>query len=390
MSPRLSSLFLATAILAGAASVGCAANSRPIPSDGGTDTSVPPMDADTDSARPDTGPGDGGADGGDAGDDCECPTLPACATTPANEPTFAPEGTAYADQLMSVIACANTTIDAALYQTTWPCIAQALSAKLVANPELQMRLVIDDDRCPLLPDGSRDCPLSLIAGSPRVTIVDDDRSALMHHKFMIVDGNRVWVSSGNMSRTSFCTDMNNAIVIDQAEIVAGYQASFDQMFGGDFSPQPEAPPVTGGNYTLYTSPISPASSPSPWFDDLIAAIDAAEMKVEVMISSWTRTEVSDALVRARGRGVTVRALVRSLYVDDAPALALIAAGIEVRHGNVHSKVAIIDDQIVVTGSPNWSANAWSNSEASLWIDDASIAAQYTAELDRAWPTAAMP
>ncbi len=61
-----------------------------------------------------------------------------------------------------------------------------------------------------------------------------------------------------------------------------------------------------------------------------------------------------------------------------------------RHGNVHSKVAVIDDRLVVTGSPNWSMNAWSNSEASLFIDDAAVAAAYTAELARGWPIAMTP
>jgi phosphatidylserine/phosphatidylglycerophosphate/cardiolipin synthase-like enzyme len=56
---------------------------------------------------------------------------------------------------------------------------------------------------------------------------------------------------------------------------------------------------------------------------------------------------------------------------------------------MHSKVAIIDD-LVVTGSPNWSMNAWSNNEAALFIADAAVADAYAAELDGAWDTASVP
>ncbi|RLB51911.1 MAG: hypothetical protein DRJ42_16010 [Deltaproteobacteria bacterium] len=375
---------------------GCASNTNPPP---GEDTGVAmdaapdtaPTDGGTDSAPPeDVGPGDTSTPPPDAEPACACPPLPACATPAADSPVFTPTGSEYIDQLFGVLACADTTLDAALYRTSWDCVVDAFETKLADDADLVVRLVIDDDQCPLLAGGVRDCPLARIATHPRVTIVDDDRSAFMHHKFIVADGARVWVSSGNMTRTSFCTDMNNSLVVEQAEIVAGYAAHFEEMFAGTFSPQPAEAPVTGGTYTLYTSPRTPSTSPSPWFDALVAAIDASTTSVDVMISAWTRTEVSDALVRARGRGVTIRALVRTSYVDDPPAMALIAAGAEVRHGNVHSKVAIIDGHLVATGSPNWSANAWSNSEASLWVDDASVAAAYTAELDRALPLASLP
>ena len=48
---------------------------------------------------------------------------------------------------------------------------------------------------------------------------------------------------------------------------------------------------------------------------------------------------------------------------------------------------IIDGATVVTGSANWSENAWSNNENSLWITDTTIAAAFTAEFDAAYATA---
>jgi phosphatidylserine/phosphatidylglycerophosphate/cardiolipin synthase-like enzyme len=51
---------------------------------------------------------------------------------------------------------------------------------------------------------------------------------------------------------------------------------------------------------------------------------------------------------------------------------------------------IVDGARVITGSPNWSENAWGNNEASLWIASATTAAAYTAEVDRVFAGASPP
>jgi len=114
---------------------------------------------------------------------------------------------------------------------------------------------------------------------------------------------------------------------------------------------------------------------------MVAAIDGARTSVEVMIFAWTRTEISDALVAAHERGVNVRGVVAGSYADDAPAQALLSAGIDIRVASVHSKVMIVDAATVITGSANWSANAWSNNENSLWITDSMAAAAYLADFE---------
>ena len=59
---------------------------------------------------------------------------------------------------------------------------------------------------------------------------------------------------------------------------------------------------------------------------------------------------------------------------------MISGGVSVRFGDVHHKVAVIDE-LVIAGSANWSRSAWSNNENSLWIADASVADLYRTEVD---------
>lgn len=326
----------------------------------------------------------------DAGRSCVCPTLPATCTPPALDAPSFTTGGALLGQLMGLISCADTSLHAALYETLWTCLPDAILARLAAAPALTVQLVYDDETCPRV-GGTLMCPLARLDGHPRVSMLPDARSALMHHKFFVVDGERVWVGSANGSEQSYCRDANDAVVVGEPAIVEAFEGEFQRMFRDHaFGPIVASSPVTAGRYAAYFSPRSPTSSPARWFTDMVGAVAEARTSVDFVISAWTRTELSDAMIAARMRGVAVRGIVSHMYLDDAPAMALLAAGVPVRAGNVHSKLLIIDGQTVITGSANWSAAAWANNENSLWIRDASAAAAYGEYFTRQYGAATTP
>lgn len=359
----------------GGGAVDAATDTRPPPADGSPDGSSPDagMDAAADADLPDTDVPDADA----APPPCDCPPFPTvCAAPDVTVPAFTPDAAAMAAQLFDVIACAETSLELAIYEAQWECLGAGLDAALAATPDLTLTLVVDDDECPL-----GDCFADTLVPADRVTVVRDERSALMHHKFVIADGARLWVSSANLTRRSFCTDHNNALVVEEADIVTRYGEVFTRMVDGIFGPVTPESPVTAGEYQAYFSPESPASEAAPWLTAMVAAIDASNTSIDVMISAFTRTEVSDALIAADTRGVVVRVVVSHLFANDAPAQALFAAGIDVRRDNVHDKVMVIDGATVITGSANWSMNAWSNNENQLWVTNSAIATAFTAEVD---------
>ncbi len=340
-------------------------------------------------ARADTGVATGPSpDAGPAPGLCACPATPrVCVPPAADAPIFSFADDALVAQLAAVIGCANRTLQLALYETSWGCIVDHVANRLAENRDLQVQLVIDDDRCPVL-DGQRTCPWGRLADHPRVTIVDDARSAYMHHKMVIADGARVWLSSANMTINSFCNDVNDGLVLEDRDTVAALVAEFDRLYlDRDFGPLVDSEPLESGPYTVRFSPVSPISAPSPWFDALLASIDAATRSVDVMIYALTRDEIAEALTRARSRGVAVRVLVHSQYAGEHPATLLRDARVELRVARVHTKAAIIDGRTVFTGSANWSANSWANNELSLTIEDPSIASKYTAAFERTFSAA---
>lgn len=334
-----------------------------LPADAGPrDSGVGP----TDSGPPDAGPLP-----------CACPPFPSsCTPPPANVPAFTPGPDAALGQAFDVIACARSSLQIAMYEAEWSCIGDAIATALARNPDLTVEVVVDDERC-----AAGSCIFDALAGD-RLTIVRDARSAYMHHKLVIADGERVWVGSANFSERSFCADHNSSLVVDQAEIVDAYEALFAELRGGGFGPMARTP-VVSPPYTLYVSPQSPTTAPADWQNEIVAAIEAAGpgSEIRVMMNAWTVVEYAAALAAARDEGANVRVLVSHVYANDAPAQELLEAGVEIRRDAIHDKVIVIDD-VVFTGSANWSANARSNNENVLRIEDAAVAAAYRAEADR--------
>ena len=315
---------------------------------------------------------------------CPCPPTPTMCNAPAiEEPVFTPRTDALHRQLNDVMACATSTLDMALYEADSSCFVNVVLARLAAVPTLQVRIVTDDERCPNVM-GTRMCELSRLQTHPRVQIIDDARAALMHHKFVIADGRRLWLGSANITRRSFCTDENNAIVLEDAGVVATYAGEFRRMFDlrmfGPIAAEPEPPPAA--RFAVYFSPRSPSTQPPGWHAQLLTSIGAATRTLDFAVSAFTRQDIADALSAAHRRGVRVRGIVGAPYAMDPAVASMRAAGGDVRAAEMHSKVLVIDGQTVVTGSANWSTNAWTNNENSLWIRDMNIATVYRTEFDR--------
>ena len=96
---------------------------------------------------------------------------------------------------------------------------------------------------------------------------------------------------------------------------------------------------------------------------LIKHIDASKKTIKVMAYGFTAMPLSDALIKAHRRGVKVQLLQdeKSAGNNSDAVNQLIAAGIEVRsdgkHAIQHNKVMLLDDDIVITGSYNFTKSA---------------------------------
>jgi len=126
-------------------------------------------------------------------------------------------------------------------------------------------------------------------------------------------------------------------------------------------------------------------------DKLIQRIDSAKTSIYIAIYSFTHDEIASALLRAKERGLDVRVVFDydQSKNDSSDDELLQAAGILIafRNGSgyMHNKFAVIDANIVATGSFNYSQNAdTKNDENLIFIESAKVAEKYKQDFDRLW------
>lgn len=295
------------------------------------------------------------------------------------------------EALATAIGQAQRTIDIAAYEFNTPALTQALLDAKARG--VFIRIVTDDE------DGLGDKYTTLgqlqAAGIPVVT---DERSALMHNKFVILDSMVVWMGSWNLTINDTYRNNNNALVLRSQAAVENYQTEFNEMFvEGRFGP---TSPINTPNHVFVQDGIAIETYFAPEDevnDQIVTTVAGAQESIRFMTFSFTVDEIGTAMLERAMGGVEVRGIFERTGSETQYSEfgRLFCAGVSVRQdGNpfvLHHKVFIIDEEIVVTGSFNISANATnSNDENLLMIRDPDLAAQYMAEFDRRWAESSLP
>jgi phosphatidylserine/phosphatidylglycerophosphate/cardiolipin synthase-like enzyme len=118
---------------------------------------------------------------------------------------------------------------------------------------------------------------------------------------------------------------------------------------------------------------------------VVREIDSARSTILVQAYSFTSAPIADALVDAQRRGVHVRAILDKSelreYHREADFLAQknVPVLVDAKHSIAHNKIIVLDGQVVLTGSFNFTRQAEnSNAENLLVIRSPALAREYTA------------
>jgi phosphatidylserine/phosphatidylglycerophosphate/cardiolipin synthase-like enzyme len=127
---------------------------------------------------------------------------------------------------------------------------------------------------------------------------------------------------------------------------------------------------------------------------LINLISQAKKNVYLAIYSFTRDSLAKALIDAKNRGVEVKVVIEeeNAYGQGSDYQMLKDAGVDVRldgnPGSMHHKFMIVDGELVVTGSYNWSTAAEDrNDENFVVIRDKAVVDRFAQEFNRLLSTA---
>ncbi|HXV97371.1 MAG TPA: phospholipase D-like domain-containing protein [Anaerolineae bacterium] len=291
--------------------------------------------------------------------------------------------------LIGVINKAQRSLDIAIYELNLDEIGDALLA--ARQRGIAVRLVTDSDSL------EEDETLIRLekAGLP---IIPDERSPIMHNKFVVVDGQAVWTGSWNFTVNDTYRNNNHGIYIQSPQLAQNYAAEFEEMFSQEaFGPtslsQTPNPRLQLGN-TLIETCFAPEDGCA---NQLIGLIRQAQQNIRFMAFSFTHAGIGKAVIDRAKVGVTVQGVFETRGSDTASSqlARMKRQKLDVwQDGNpytLHHKVFIIDDKIVVLGSFNFSDNADSaNDENMLIIHNPALAGQFLAEFNRVYAQAQTP
>jgi len=279
---------------------------------------------------------------------------------------------------------AEVQIDIAAFDLDSEPIIEALIA--ARERDLNVRVVVDDEHT----------PASTINRLRRngMSVVEDQRSALMHNKFIIIDGRYLWTGSMNFASNGVYCNNNNLVRIDSPRLSSNYIAEMDEMYYdrvfGPRSPENTAftfieNGVTIENYFAAEDELAPIIG---------RVIARADSEILFMAFSFTSDDIGEQLLERAEAGLDIRgvfettgATSRYSYYNELVDSGLLNVDIR-RDGNgriMHHKVFILDRKTVVFGSYNFTGNANDNNDENILIvHDPEFASYFVEEFEFVW------
>lgn len=306
-------------------------------------------------------------------------------TDPANP--FSSQGTGGVDTpLVKAIDAARLSIDVAAYSLSLNSVRYALIN--AHDRGVTVRAVMESTNM----DRS-DVQAMLSAGIP---IIGDNRSGLMHDKFMVIDRSEVWLGSMNYTDSGAYEDNNNMMRILSTKVAEDYSVEFNEMFEDDkFGPDAVSktpnPTVTldGTRVDVYFSPDDHVLTA------LYNLLNDAEKSIYFLAFSFTSNELGQIVREKADAGLIIKGVMDEGQVASNTGTEFDPfrqAGLDVRidgiEGLMHHKVFIIDEKIAVFGSYNFSKAAEEkNDENIIIVYNEKIAEQYMQEFQRVYKLA---
>lgn len=369
------------------------------------------------------------------------------------------------------INSARESVDVAIQELRLPRIAQALAhrhrsgikVRLIIENIYNRPVAISSSQMAALPKRERDRYAELVqladtdkdgslsdaeissgdalaivreAGIPMIDDTADGSkgSGLMHHKFIVIDGKTVIVTSANFTTSDIHGDFksaesrgnpNNLLKLQSSDLAKVFTEEFALMWGDGPGGKPDSKfgvkkPSRGissfqvGGATVSVQ-FSPATSKTPWHETPNGLIDrtlaTASKSVNLALFVFSAQQLANTLEAKSRTGVGIRALVDSSFVYRPYSEAMDMMGASLLEGcklevenrpwsqplatvgmpklpvgdRLHHKFGVVDGTKVITGSHNWSEAAnRANDETLLVVESATVGAHFEQEFDRVY------
>ena len=305
------------------------------------------------------------------------------------------------------------TLDIAVQELDNPRIAAAIDrAARRKRPDadrfIRVRLVTEGDYLkqnkPVDPpdkkvslDANRKHFVTLLRGAVDAKI--DFNPRIFHHKFIIRDRGKareaVLTGSTNFTTTGTHRNLNHVVVFEDYGVTAAYQSEFDQLRDGIFgerSPKltltdPLKLDIAGSQVQILFSPDN-----NPELRIVNEILKAQTSAYFLMFTFAKSTTIDDALItKLQGGNFEVVGVLDAGQSAHkwSPHGELLDAGARLRretlpnNGKLHHKLIVLDDDVVIGGSFNFTGPANQYNDENLFlVRNADVAAFFKAEVKR--------
>ncbi len=286
------------------------------------------------------------------------------------------------ENITSAINKAVKSVDLAIYQLSLKDIVESLvNAK---KRGVKVRVVTDSSNL------DWDSFKKLIQAN--IPVKGDNRSSLMHNKFIVIDSNQIWTGSMNLTFYGAYRNNNNFVQIFGDKIAACYKEEFEELFNGGYKIKNKTPQKIVKDemeFDIYFAPEDKILKSA-----VLPLIKSATKSIKFMLFSFTKSQIEEALSEKLKEGVEIKGILdegqsQSRYSQYAN---LINDQIDVKLDSnpykMHHKVLIIDDNVTLTGSYNFSNAAETrNDENSIVVKGEDFAKPFVKEFEKLYEEA---
>ena len=293
--------------------------------------------------------------------------------------------------ISSAIVAAKESVDVSLRNLNLDSITQALI--VVSRRGVPVRVITETDSM----TGRSESTFQVLKDAG-IAVVDDQQIGLMNNRFIVIDHKEVWTGSLSYDLAGVFREYNSLVRVLSPEVAADYTQEFNEMFeNNQFGPlvAPQTPypivDIQGIQVEVLFSP-----------DDIVAGrlsqlIAEAKESISFLALSFASSDLGTN-IRARAKdGVAINGVLEFDLVDPNqvnPNPNLVEelnffrqAGLNVLLDRnpelLNHKIMIIDGQIVVVGSYDFTNRAENdNDENVLIIHSEAVAQKFLEEFQR--------
>lgn len=313
----------------------------------------------------------------------------------------------FEETLLKEIELAKKSIDVAIFSMDMPNVIEALIQK--SRLGLDVTVIMPNSEKNVGQKSLKDTEVNLILSGDPVLLSNENRGdieELMHHKFVIIDAGRdtqkLITGPTNFTILQQKFDPGFLMVLNNPEIIEIYKIEFENLHKGIRgtekvrkigSPLSRKINYKNGFVEIW---MGPGISENSLKTRIIELIESADKNIKVMVWYFNDRVIGDALRRAAIRGVNVKILFDDYLLEEQDlARGLIEFDkntnfplVAIEDGKrqellkpfadelsiiddfntfLHHHTMIIDDEIVLTGTANWTYNGFFRNDENILV-----------------------